>query len=274
MKNKAAQIILITLLVSLSYSIAHACSIIAPTIRVKCGNRETLILAQEGLAISGTSEDYQKRVADETIKNLHAMIPNCKEDLTPAIDAFEKEIIQWLDVQNRRILLDRDLILEPYSMERESEIQKSKNNLLACRYEESQRIGNWLIVSELGRPYCDTSWYSSPGMCPTITLSLGNFLFYLVTNVSLVSLPYLAGLLGVGGAIIYSWWVLLKNQPVMKLSKIITLSIVILLIELFLIVMPFLVLGQILGWILLFFILVLWYKKLKSKGLASAQKAG
>ncbi len=248
--------------------------IIAPTIRVKCSNLETSILAQESQAMSETPEDYQERIVDETIKNLHAVIPTCTEDLTPALEAFEQEIIQWFQLKNRRILLDRDLILEPYSIARDSEIQKNKNNLFSCRYEESKHIGNWLIVSEMGRPYCNTSWYGSSGVCPTVVLSLGHFLYYLVTNLNLVALPYLAGLLFVGGAIIYVWWRLLKNQPVMQLWKIIALSAVILAIELFLIVIPFGVLGQIIGWILLFFLAVLWYKRLKNKKVAFSQNAG
>ena len=275
MKNKAVQVAIITILASLlSYSIAQACTIIAPTIRVKCSNLETSILAQSGGGISETPEAFQKRVTDETIKNLHAVISNCKEDLTPALDAFEDEIIQWLEFKNRRILLDRDLILEPYSIERESEIQDTKNNLFACRYEESKHIGNWLIVSELGRSYCHTFWYGAGGMCPTVVLSSGHLLFYLVTNFSLASLPYLAGLLFAGGIVISVWWRLLKNQPVMKLWKIIALSLVILGIELFLLFMPFWVIGQIIGWILLFFISVLWYKRLKTQKLTVSQNAG
>ena len=275
MKNKAAQIVLITTLASLlSYSIAQACSIIAPTIRVKCSNLETSILAQRGRGISETPEAFQKRMVEETIKNLHAVIPNCKEDLTPALDAFEQEIMDWVIFKNRRILLDRDLILEPYSIERESEIQKNRNNLLSCRDEESKQIGSWLIVSERGRPYCQTFWYGPPGMCPTAVLSSGHFLFYLMKNLSLATLPYLAGLLFVGGTIIYLWWKLLKNQPVMKLWRLITVSVVSLAIELFLLVMPFWVFGQFIGWMLLFFLLVLWYKRLKNPVSTSSQKAG
>jgi hypothetical protein len=275
MKNKVAQIILITILASiLSYSIAQACSLIAPTIFVKCSNLKTSILAHESRAIGETFEDFQKRVIDQTLKNLHAVTPQCKEDLTPALDMFEQEIVKWIEFNNRRILLDRDLILEPYSIARESAIQKNKDDLLSCRYEESKHIGSWLIVFEKGRSYCYTYWYDRGGMCPIVILSLGHFLFYLITNPSLVSLPYLAGLFLMGGVIIYVWWRLLKNQPIIKLNKIVALSAIILVIEFFLIVMPFWVLGQIIGWILLFFLAILWYKRWKAKESASRSTAG
>lgn len=275
MKNKVARSILITILVSmLSYSIAQACSLIAPTILVKCSNLKTPILAHESRAIGETSEDFQKRVIDQTIMNLHAVTPQCKEDLTPVLDMFEQEIVKWIEFKNRRILLDRDLILESYSLARESEIQKSKDDLLSCRYEESKHVGSWLIVFEKGRSYCYTYWYNRGGMCPVVILSLGHFLFYLVTNLNLVSLPYLVGLFLMGGAIIYVWWKLLKNQSTIQLNKIVALSAIILVIEFFLIVMPFWVLGQIIGWILLFFLAVLWYKRWKVKGSASRSTAG
>jgi hypothetical protein len=275
MKNKTAQIVLITILASLLFhSIAQACSLLEPTIRVKCSNLETPILAYISRADSETLEDFQRRIVEATIQNLHEVIPDCKEDLIPVLDAFEQEIAQWVAFKNRRILLDRDLILEPYSIERKSEIQKNKSNLLTCRYEVSKQVGNWLIVSKMGRPYCYTFWYTTGGMCPVVVLSLGHFLYYLVSNVSLASLPYLVGLLLAVGTITYAWWRVLQNQPAIKPWKIISLSAVILIIELFLIVMPFWIQGQIIGWILLFFLLVLWYKQLKDKKAASRLNAG
>lgn len=253
-----------------SYSIVNACSILEPTIIVKCGDVETSIRAFEAHLDGETPEDYQKRVEAKTIENLQAASKNCKEDLSPAFETFKKEIIAWLR-KDKRILLDRDLILEPYSIERDNEIQENKNNLFSCRYEESQHVGDWLIVFKTGRPYCLTYWYSPGGMCPVIVLSLGSFLLYLITHLSLTTLPYLAGWLMASGAIIYVWWMLLNNRPVIKWWLSFVLSLVIFVVALFLIIPPFWVLGQVLGWVLVFGLMVLWHKQRKG---ASKQKTG
>jgi hypothetical protein len=272
MKPNLARIVLATILVSLlSYSIVYACSIIEPTIIVKCSNFETSIIAFESRSENETPENYQKRVIVKTIENLHAVSPNCKEDLSPVLETFEKEIAVWLNRNDKRILLDRDLILEPYSTEKDIEMHKNKNNLFLCRYEESQHIGDWLIVFKTGRPYCLTYWYSPGGMCPVIVLSLGGFLLYLLTNLSFTTLPYLAGWLLISGAIIYAWWMLLKNRPAMKQWKLLVISLIIFVVALFLIIPPFWVLGQIIGWILVFGLIVVWYKQREG---ASKQKTG
>lgn len=231
---------------------------------VKCGNLETSIRAFESHLEGETLEDYQKRVEAKTIENFQAVRQNCKEDLSPVFETFKKEIVVWLR-KDKRFLLDRDLVLEPYSVDRDNQIQKNKNDLLLCNYEESKRIGNWLIVFKTGRPYCLPFWDAGHGgMCPTIVISLLGFLFYLVTNLSLTTLPYLAGLLLASGTIIYTWWMLLKNRPVIKGWKAFVLTVTTFVVASFLIFPPFWVLGQVIGWILIFGIMVLWYKQRKA----------
>jgi len=276
LKNKPARIALIATLASLlSYSIVQACSPVEPTILVKCSNLEVSLIADSSPIAGESYDDIQKRWADNITKKLQAVVPDCAEDLSPVLDSFEQEIIKWLDYKNKRnAFLDGDLILEPYSTNRDFELQYKKNSLLSCSYEDYKHIGNWLIIFETSRVYCHTSVMNSLGACPTIIFSLGHFLFYLVTNFSLTASPYLASLFLAGTIIFYIWWILLKNRPVLKLWKIIALSMVILAVELFLIVMPFWLPGQIIGWVLFFYILVLWYKHLKNKKLVSNQTAG
>jgi len=250
LKNKSVRITIITILASiLSYSIVQACSFPEPQIIIKCSNLEASIEA-----------DNQS--PNDTFKNLQAIVPKCAEDLTPVLDSFKQEITKWLDHKNKRFLLDRDLILEPYSVERDSELQKNENNLLSCRYEESKHVGNWLIIFETSRTYC-LFWHAPGEPCPNIFFSLTRFLFYLATTLNLTTLPYQLGSLLTGAAIIYIWRALLKNRPAMKRSKIVALSIVIFALELFLTIMPFWVLGQTIGLILFFYVLVLWYKQIK-----------
>jgi hypothetical protein len=165
------------------------------------------------------------------------------------------------------------LILEPYSSDKDAELSREKSNLLSCGYAEYEHVENWLIIFETGRPYCYDFWYA-PGMCPSINLSLVHFLFYLVTNLSLSGLPYLAGLLIAGTTIIYVWWKLLRNRPVVKLWIGITLSFAVLIAELFMIVMPVWLFVQIVGWIALFGLLVVWYKYFKESEDRSKSKAG
>ncbi len=264
MKSKLPKIILAIILVSLfSYRIVYACLIIEPTIVVKCSNLQTSIRASESHLEGETPEDYQKRVEAKTIENFRAVSQTCKDDLSPVFETFEKEIAAWLQ-KDKRVLLDGDLVLEPYSIDRENQIQKNKNSLLLCKYEESKHIGNWLIVFKTGRPYCLPFWYAGHGgMCPIIVISILGFLFYLVINLNLTTLPYLAGLILVSGVIAYMWLALLKNRPAMKWWKILVLTLITFVAALFLIIPPFWVFGQVIGWILIYGILALWYTQRK-----------
>ena len=275
MKNQRTHVVLIAILASLlSYSIAVACSPVTPRILVKCSNLEVSIEGGSQPVTGDTYESILKKRVNATINNLWAVVPECEEDLIPVLPTFEQEIIKWLDYRNnKRGVLDGDLVLEPYSTRRDAELQQKKNNLLSCSYEEYQHFGEWLIVFETSRPYCYDFWYA-PGACPSIILSLGHFLFYLVANFNLNALPYLLGLLSAGAALFYLVWRVLKNRPNLQAWKISVLSVVILAVELFLLVMPFWVIGQIVGWILVFYIAILWYKRLKNKEYVFGQKAG
>jgi len=269
--NKFPKLVLAIIFVSLfSYSIVYACSTPPPIIVVKCGGLETTIIAFEPYLTNDTEEDHQKRVEAKTIENLHTVSQNCKEDLSPVLETFKNEIILWLR-KDKRMFLDRDLILEPYSVERDNEIQKNEQNLFSCEYEEVQHVGNWLVVFKTGRPYCYEDWNVPGGMCPGIAMSLRGFILYLVTNISFTTLPYLAGWLIVSTAIIYAWLIVLKNQTAMNWQKLLVVSLVILVVMLFLMSSPSWILGQVIGWVLACGLVALWYKQRKS---ASKQKTG
>jgi|GEM_PF-5342589 hypothetical protein len=265
MKIKFFQIVLATILISfLSYNIVHACSILPPTIIVKCSNFETSISTYISRSENETSEEYQKRVVAVTIENLYAVSPNCEEDLSPVLEAFEKEISIWLNQKNKRILLDWNLMLELYSTERDDEIQKNSKNLFSCDYEESQRVGNWLIINQTGRSYCFT-FTTFSGSCPSVFISLSSFLFYLIMNLSFTTMPYFMGLLIIISLVVYLWWMILRKYSTLAFWKLIIISIVILFAEIFLVFPLFGFFGQIIGWFLFFGLIVLWYIQIKYK---------
>lgn len=276
MKKKVTRALLISVFVSLlSYGIVLACSPVEPRVLLKCSNQEFLI---EGTALPVEGETYEsrlKRRVNATIESVLAVAPRCEEDIAPALPAFEQEIIKWLDYENygRGAFLEGDLVLEEYSTDRDTQLQKKKNNLLSCGYEEYQHVGNWLIVFRTSRSYCYEFWYAL-GSCPSIVLSLGHFLFYLIANFNLQSFPYLLGLLLIMTIIISALWRILQNRPLMPWWKIIVLSVAILTVELYLLVVPFWLIGQIIGWVLLFYILLLWYKQLRNKMYVFKAKAG
>ncbi len=265
LKNKYAHVTLIAILAAfLSYSIVYACSPVEPIILIRCSNIEIIVSPNTGPTEGESYKDMQERWVKETMNNLLAIVPECEEDLTPVLDSFKQEVTVWLDYESKRgTFLDRDLILEPYSANRDFQLQKDKKSLLSCGYAEYTHIGNWLIIFETGRPYCFTYWYSHGGMCPVIVLSLGGFLLYLLTNLSFTTLPYLAGWLIASGTIIYTWWMVLKNRPVTKGWKSFVISAIIFALALFLIVPPFWIFGQVIGWVLVFGLIVLWYKQRK-----------
>ena len=275
LKNKYTYIPSIVLSAAfLTFSIAYACSPVEPTILIRCSNMEVSIGPNSGRLDGETYEGMQKRWVKETIDNLLAIAPDCEEDLTPVLESFQQDVTIWLDYENKRgAFLDGDLILEPYSVEKEGELSTEKSNLFSCSYREYKHIGNWLIIFETSRPYCHTYWFAA-GMCPSVIFSLGHFFFYLTANFSLATLPHFIGLLIAGSTTTYAWWIFLKNRPKLSRLKIISLSIVVLIVELFLIVMPFWLWGQIIGWVLFIGVLVLWYKYLKNGEYVSNQKAG
>ncbi len=256
--------LLVFLATLLSYSIVYACSPVEPTILIRCSNMEVRIGPNSGRMDTETYGDMQKKRVKETINDLLAIVPNCEEDLTPVLESFKQDITTWLDYENKRgAFLDGDLILEPYSAEKEAELSKEKSNLFPCGYAEYKHIGNWLIIFKTSRPYCHTYWFAS-GMCPSVIFSLGHFFFYLVANFSMTTLPYFVALLIVGALMIYAWWAFIKNRPKLNQRRIVSLSFIIFIVELFLIIMPFWLWGQILGWVLFIGVLVLWYKYLKN----------
>jgi hypothetical protein len=260
-QHTSKRIVLIVVLASLlSHSIVQACEPIEPTILVKCSNLETAILANQQVEAGDTREDIKRRQANNTVDNLLAIIPNCAEDLVPVVDIFEQEIIKWLDHENKRgAFLDRNLVLEPYATDRYSQLQKNKNSLLSCSYEEFRHHDDWLISFETNRPYCGL-FGITPGACPNVILSSGQFLVYLVTNININTIPYMIGLLLTGAAMVGVWLILLENQIVMHWRNIFILSIALLPIGLLLIMPPVWIVAQIGGWILIFYILALWYK--------------
>ena len=271
LKNKYVHVTHIAILAALlSYSIVHACSPVEPLILIRCSNMQISIGPNTGPMEGESYKDRQERRVKETMSNLLAIAPECAEDLTPVLDSFEQELAVWLDYESRDAFLDGDLILEPYSLEKDAELGREKGNLLSCGYAEYKHIDNWVIISETSRPYC----HIVPATCGTVVLSLGNFLFYLVTNISIATLPYLAGFFLAGATIIYGWWKILKNRSMLKLWKMIVLCLGLLAGELFLIVMPFWLPGQIIGWVSFFGILVLWYKYFQNTKYAAKQKAG
>lgn len=263
--NKYAYGILIVFSATLlTFSIVYACSPVEPAILIRCSNMEVSIGPNSGRIDGETYEDMQERWVKETTNNLLAIAPDCKEDLIPVLVSFQQHVITWLDYESKRgAFLDGNLILEPYSVEKEGELSTEKSNLFSCSYSEYEHVGDWLIIFETSRPYCHTYWHVG-STCPRVIFSLGHFFFYLVANFSLKTLPHLIGLLVAGSSTTYIWWIFLNNRQKLSRLKIISLSTVVFIVELFLTVMPFWLWGQIIGWILFIGVLVLWYKYLKN----------
>jgi hypothetical protein len=274
-KNKTARAVLLAIFTSLlSYSIVQACSLIEPTIIVRCSNLEVSIGAEKLPTENDIDNDVQEKLVNATFENLQALVPKCAEDLTPVLSPLRQELVEWFNSPNqRRVILDGNLIFEPYSTDRAFELQKNKNNLLSCGYSKYKQIGNWLIILETSRPYCQPFWYAL-GSCPSIVLSLGAFFVYLVTNFSLTTLPYLAGFFLAGVTTMYIWWKVLRDRPALKLWKMIVLSFIILTGQLCVMALPVWLPGQIIGWISCLGLLVLWYIQVKTKRYVSKSNAG
>ena len=89
----------------------------------------------------------------------------CVENLDDIKPTFAQEVQNWMSTK-KGYFLGGNLIFEPYSTSRESELVESKNAYGNCHYEDSKRVGDWFIVTGTSRDYCYLTG-GGGGMCPS-----------------------------------------------------------------------------------------------------------
>jgi hypothetical protein len=153
-------------------------------------------------------------------------------------------------------LLGGNLIFEPYSSDRESELIKSKNSYGNCYYEDYKKVGNWLVVTENSRDYCYLT--GGIGTCGgRATISHVKFFGFLLTNPNINTLPYLLIYLIVVGISI-GFIVYLSKRKELKLffkpNKFNIIFTLVLGVPTFFLFMLFIGIEQIIGWIIGYYI--------------------
>jgi len=117
----------------------------------------------------------------------------CVEDLKDITPIFDQEVQNWMSTK-KEYFLGGNLVFEPYSADRESELIESKNAFGNCHYEDFKKVSNWFVVTETSRDYCHLTG-GGGGMCPQATKSHFQFFEFLLTNPNANTLPYLLGYL-------------------------------------------------------------------------------
>ncbi len=271
--NWSARITIAILVSLLSYEVAQACSPAEPMIWVKCSNTQVPILSnrqpRSGEAITETRNLW----LEDTYKNLSKVVAICNENLRPVINVAREKIQSWVN-NRKRTFLDGDLIFEPYSSMREMQLQKGKNDLLSCSYEEFERIDNWLVITKTSRAYCQDFWYS-PGACPDIIFSLSLFLIFLAINPNLTTLPYLILFIVMIALLGKAWLLFLKGRSPISRRRLAIESLILFPLTLHLIFIPTWFVGQLGGWIMGTYLLARWMRPIVSVWqVSSKQGAG
>jgi len=94
---------------------------------------------------------------------------------------------------NFRFFLKGQMKITPYEAIKEQQLQRSREQLLGCHYDDYKRAGNWLIIQRTSRSYCYLGPHSIS--CPITIISYPQFLSYLLSDIGGPTLPYLAALM-------------------------------------------------------------------------------
>jgi hypothetical protein len=237
-------------LLVLGYSVAGACLFPRPRLVVKCD--EQVIYSSYSL---NSLEDGNSRAMlekrDAIYKEAVANATLCKGDFEGIEEAFKQNIVEWAETRNLSSFWGDELLVEPYTQAKETQVSMSQNNLLSCLYFTSEKAGEWLFITAHAREYCRNT-----GTCyHKKTVSYPYFFLYLINNLSPLTFTYLFVYVAAFGITIAFWLFLLKSlklQP--SLGK---LGVDLLIISpLYLFFATFLVSnwGEQLGWLMMTYI--------------------
>jgi hypothetical protein len=183
----------------------------------------------------------------------------CGEETALVASELDDLMTAWS--RSRRSYLDGNMIIEPYSPQAEMAIQSRQRDLLSCRLDTFTRLGNWLIVTETHRPYCDTNQLIT--LCPTVVFSISGFASYLLANPSPMGGAYLFVLLVVCAVMVASFYQFAKKRRT-SMGWLTIQTLVLLPVVLFLNFIQVFMIGQIAGLTLWAFIIAQWIVKLKN----------
>jgi hypothetical protein len=110
----------------------------------------------------------------------------CNEDFSADQATILLEVQKWY-VEEKHYFWDRSLDIEPFTDKRQQALEQQ--DYFKCAYAEYQRVGNWLVVKNTTRPYCQSSILVG-FMCPMTVFSLGSFVIYLFTHINSSTIPY------------------------------------------------------------------------------------
>jgi|GEM_PF-4575613 len=216
---RAKSLLLLVLVILLSTERAFACSPVPHSVQTYCTVREDIF--QETVCLNeDCSLKIQGSKTSVTIPGSHAQtkvtvyhnrasgpsgllvfIPGeeenladslavntlvCNEDFSADQAAILVEVQKWY-AEDKHYFWDRSLDIEPFTDKREQALEQQ--DYFKCAYAEYQRVGNWLVVKNTTRPYCQGSILVGV-ICPMTVFSLGSFVIYLFTHLNASTLPY------------------------------------------------------------------------------------
>ena len=171
-------------LFTLLWTPAAACKLISAQVRVAC----------PGEAVVGA---YQ--LNDEEDDVLRLLSPACAAALGPAV----RQLIAERQARVKASYTETLFSVTPWTQAGEDRLRTAQEaDLLACRYQRWQRVGDWLISEDAVRSYCNSTLSGSRGIgsCPGAELSWGRFLIFAFRHHSPQTVPFALGVvLGVLG---------------------------------------------------------------------------
>jgi hypothetical protein len=102
----------------------------------------------------------------------------CSNDLTDVVPVLKEKYTP----------LYRSLMISPYTTEKVTQLTQENGSLLECEYHRLEKAGEWLIVSGDVRDYCHVSTDKTCSL--SFFINPVYFLWYVVSNPSLQTLPY------------------------------------------------------------------------------------
>jgi hypothetical protein len=133
----------------------------------------------------------------------------CVEDFTSILAPLLHAIDRWTRTDQHQPG-NGDFILQPYTETKEQALHQDSSAYRACQYPAYTRLGDWLVSKQITRPYCVES--RRPNVpCPTIELSIGAFLLFLLYHADRSTILYVA-IMVFGSALLFGACVLRYRQ--------------------------------------------------------------
>lgn len=143
---------------------------------------------------------------------------------------WSSSVSNWFS-DDRGTFLSGDLTIQPYNPKLVTKYEsEAKTDLMKCNYQKVTVAGDWMFMSATSREYCQTIG-GVGGMCLSVGISYPQFIGYLFTNISSITIPYIIGFIVLFALLLFiiiyiiykrEWKLFLKPSKTLILLLVIT----------------------------------------------------